>query len=59
MGYYDMITASDKNFSLRKNLVMFALENGIKPAARKFETTVKTVRKWVKRFEANRSHERF
>jgi hypothetical protein len=29
-----MITASDKNFSLRKNLVMFALENGIKPAAR-------------------------
>jgi transposase len=59
MGYYDMITASDKNFSLRKNLVMFALENGIKPAARKFETTVKTVRKWVKRFEANRSHEAF
>ena len=31
-------------------MVEYALEHGIKPAAREFKTTVKTVKKWVKRF---------
>ena len=31
-------------------MVDYALEHGMKPAAREFKTTVKTVKKWVKRF---------
>lgn len=30
---------------------MFALKNGVKPAARTYDTTPKTVRKWIKRFK--------
>lgn len=33
-----------------KEMVLFALEYGIKPAARKYNTCPKTVRKWVTKF---------
>jgi transposase-like protein len=36
---------------LRFELVRNAREHGIKPAAREFGTTVKTVRKWLRRWE--------
>jgi transposase len=50
-GYYEMICASNKNPTLRHQLVAYARKYGKKPAARQFGTTVKTVRKWVKRFD--------
>jgi transposase len=36
---------------LRFELVRYAREHGVKPAARQFSTTVKTVRKWLRRWE--------
>lgn len=48
--YYKMLCARNKNFALRHELVEYAIEHGNKPAARHFGTTVKTVRKWVRRF---------
>jgi transposase len=36
---------------LRFELVRYAREHGIKPAARQFSTTVRTVRKWLRRWE--------
>lgn len=52
-GYSSMIKAKDIGFrfGLRKRMVMDALERGIKPTARIYQTTVKTVRKWVKRYK--------
>jgi transposase-like protein len=35
----------------RYQLVNFALKNGVKPAARAYDTTPKTIRKWIKRFK--------
>ena len=35
-------------------MVRYAKEHGIKPAARMFQTTPKTVRKWVRRFDAEK-----
>ena len=32
-------------------MILYALEHGNKPAARKYQVTVKTVRKWRKRYE--------
>jgi len=49
--YYNMITSSNKKFSLCKAMVMDALQYGIKPTARRFGTTPKTVKKWLRRFE--------
>ena len=46
-----MITSNSKNFDLRKKMVDFAKKYGIKPAARQFQTTPKTVRKWLQRYD--------
>ena len=48
-----MISSRKKNFSLRFSMVHFAKIHGIKPAARKFDTTPKTVRKWLDRFQSD------
>ena len=48
--YFNMITSSNKNFAFRKEMVIFAGKYGIKPAARRFQTTPKTVRKWLERY---------
>lgn len=49
--YYDMIRHSKSPEYVRLALVRFAHEHGIKPAARAFEMTVRTARKWGRRFD--------
>ena len=44
--YYTMIRSKNTAFDLRKRMVRSALEIGVKPTARAFGTTPKTVRKW-------------
>jgi len=52
--YYEFIKKWEDRYELRLKLVQDALAHGIKPTARKYGTTVKTVRKWVKRYEADK-----
>lgn len=49
IGYYDRILIEDDHRSLRYNMLRYAREHGIKPAARLFGTTPGTVRKWLRR----------
>ena len=51
LRYYPMLRQSKDPVRLRFELVRFAREYGIKPAAREFGTTVRTVRKWLRRWE--------
>ena len=46
-----MLRRSTEPTYLRLELVRYAREHGIKPAARQFGTTVRTVRKWLRRWE--------
>ena len=48
-----MKTKADK-FDLRLRMVRYAISNGIKPAARAFSTSPKTVRKWLNRYQQER-----
>jgi transposase len=48
-----MKNKADK-FELRLRMVRFAEQNGVKPAARVFETTPKIVRKWLNRYRQER-----
>ncbi len=41
-------------FDLRLRLVHYACQEGVKPAARAFGTTPKTVRKWLRRYQQDR-----
>jgi len=41
-------------FDLRLRMVKHALIYGVKPTARVFDTTPKTVRKWLKRYQQER-----
>ena len=50
--YFIMIRSKDHRFDYRKALVGSALEIGVKPTARAFVTTPKTVRKWRDRYQA-------
>lgn len=50
--YYTMITTDDHKQQLREAMVAFAQANTISEAARSFDTTRKTVRKWLERKEA-------
>jgi len=49
--YDEMRRASKDPKVFRYKLVSYAKEHGIKPAARAFDTTPKTVRKWLRRWE--------
>lgn len=49
--YYNYYLNSKNVCDVRGRLAQFAVVYGIKPAAREFATTAKTVRKWVRRFE--------
>lgn len=49
--YYIMIRKSKDKVYFRLELVMYAKERGVKPAARAFNTIPKTVRKWIKRYK--------
>jgi transposase len=51
LRYYPMLRRSTDPIYLRFELVRFAREHGIKPAAREFGTTARTVRKWLRRWE--------
>jgi transposase len=50
-----MICSSDPKFALCHELVTYALKSGIKAAARCYECSKNTVRKWVRRFALNRN----
>lgn len=49
--YYTIMRESKDPKYLRQRMVRCAQKHGNKPAAREFDTTVKTVRKWRKRYE--------
>lgn len=51
LNYYTNMRLSKDRKLLRYELVRFARECGVKPAARAFKTTPKTVRKWLSRWE--------
>jgi len=49
--YYTNMRLSKDPRLLRYEMVRYARDNGVKPAARAFNTTPKTVRKWLKRWQ--------
>jgi len=51
MKYYPAVPGSTNKIQVRLEMVKCAMESGISEAARQFETTRKTVRKWVNRFD--------
>ena len=51
-GYYDMIRSDDATVTLREQMVRYARQHSISAAARLFDTTRKTVRKWLRRYDA-------
>jgi transposase len=50
--YFDVVRQMKNAFNYRLRLVTYARCHGIKAAARAFRTTVPTVRKWLRRWEA-------
>jgi transposase-like protein len=46
--YYTIMRQSKDPKWLRYEIVRYARDNGVKPAARAFNTTPKTVRKWLR-----------
>jgi transposase-like protein len=51
VGYYTVLRQSKNRTYLRFEMVRYAKEFGIKAAARHFSMTVKTVRKWLRRWQ--------
>jgi transposase len=51
MGYFDMLLRLKDPRLYRLKVVQYAKEHGVKPAARQFNTSTQTVRKWMKRWE--------
>jgi transposase len=49
--YFDLIREMKNAFNHRLRLVAYARQQGIKAAARSFQTTVPTVRKWLRRYQ--------
>ena len=49
MGYFDMLLRLKDPRLYRLKVVQHAKEHGVKPTARKFNTSAQTVRKWMKR----------
>jgi transposase len=49
--YYTLMRQSKDPRLIRYQMVQFALKNGVKPAAREFNSTPKTVRKWLSRWQ--------
>jgi len=49
--WYQVMKLSKDKKQQRYQMVIYALKHGIKPAARTFATTPKTVRKWIMRFK--------
>jgi transposase len=51
LRYYTMLRQSKDRTYLRFEMVRYAREFGIKPAARHLCTTIKTVSKWLRRWQ--------
>jgi transposase len=51
MGHFDMLLRLKDPRLYRQKVVQYAKEHGVKPAARKFNTSAQTVRKWLRRWE--------
>ena len=51
--YYELMRQSKDARYLRLKMVQYAQAHGRKPAARVFGVTVKTIRKWLRRFETD------
>jgi transposase len=51
MQYYTLMRQSKDPRLIRYQMVQFALKDGVKPAATEFNTTPKTVRKWLCRWQ--------
>lgn len=49
--WYQVMRFSKDKKQQRYQMVTYALKQGIKPTARTYDTTPKTVRKWIKRFD--------
>lgn len=49
--YYTIMRKSKDPRWIRYEIVRYAKEEGVKPAARVFSTTPKTVRKWLRRWQ--------
>jgi len=49
--YYEVMRQSKDPNYIRYQMVLSVRQRGIKPTARLFRTTAKTVRKWLRRFE--------
>ena len=52
MRYYDLMRDMATKFNLRLEMVVCAREHGISEATRRYQTTCKTVRKWLERHAA-------
>ena len=52
LRYFELIRQMKNPFNYRFGLVGYARQHGIKAAARAFQTTVPTVRKWLRRYRA-------
>jgi len=52
--YFQVVRLMKNAFDYRLSLVAHARQHGIKPAAREFQTTVPTVRKWLRRYQARK-----
>lgn len=50
--YYDLMRQSKDPRYLRHQMVLWAQKGGVKPTARVFAVTCKTVRKWLRRYQA-------
>lgn len=50
--YWSLIREMKDAYNHRLRLVAYARQNGLKAAARSFQTTRRTVRKWVRRYQA-------
>ena len=51
--YYTMIKNNKRPELIRRQVAIYAREHGNKPASREFGVTVKTVRKWMKRYDGS------
>jgi transposase len=50
--YFELIRQMKNPFNYRLSLVGYARQHGLKATARAFQTTVPTVRKWLRRYQA-------
>lgn len=52
MGYYDLMKDMARKFNLRLEMVLSSREHGLSEAARRYQTTRKTIRKWSCRYKS-------